>query len=66
MRRRGQDWRSFKEAAQEVGYIPDYLFLLQTILQTDSQEAVNFALVISPMEGGGLLTTTQSHISSLR
>ncbi|TVU01227.1 hypothetical protein EJB05_53329 [Eragrostis curvula] len=35
-----------------VGYTPDYLFLLQTILRTDPQGAVNFALMMSQMEGG--------------
>ncbi|GAU18113.1 hypothetical protein TSUD_248140 [Trifolium subterraneum] len=36
----------------KVGYTPDYLFLLQTILRTDPQGAVNFALMMSQMEGG--------------
>ncbi|OIW02584.1 hypothetical protein TanjilG_24035 [Lupinus angustifolius] len=36
----------------KVGYAPDYLFLLQTILRTDPQGAVNFALMMSQMEGG--------------
>ncbi|OWM87409.1 hypothetical protein CDL15_Pgr022520 [Punica granatum] len=36
----------------KVGYMPDYLFLLQTILRTDPQGAVNFALMMSQMEGG--------------
>ncbi|KAH8519947.1 hypothetical protein H0E87_001406 [Populus deltoides] len=36
----------------KVGYNPDYLFLLQTILRTDPQAAVNFALMMSQMEGG--------------
>ncbi|ONM20208.1 Clathrin heavy chain 2 [Zea mays] len=36
----------------QVGYTPDYLFLLQTILRTDPQGAVNFALMMSQMEGG--------------
>ncbi|KHG02496.1 Clathrin heavy chain 2 [Gossypium arboreum] len=36
----------------QVGYSPDYLFLLQTILRTDPQGAVNFALMMSQMEGG--------------
>ncbi|KAF9597986.1 hypothetical protein IFM89_023471 [Coptis chinensis] len=35
-----------------VGYTPEYLFLLQTILRSDPQGAVNFALMISQMEGG--------------
>nr|KAJ0191165.1 hypothetical protein LSAT_V11C800403200 [Lactuca sativa] len=35
-----------------VGYSPDYLFLLQTILRSDPQGAVNFALMMSQMEGG--------------
>ncbi|KAH6754995.1 Clathrin [Perilla frutescens var. hirtella] len=34
-----------------VGYTPDYLFLLQTILRSDPQGAVNFALMMSQMEG---------------
>ncbi|XP_031504649.1 clathrin heavy chain 2-like isoform X3 [Nymphaea colorata] len=38
--------------SKQVGYTPDYLFLLQTILRTDSQGAVNFALMMSQMEGG--------------
>ncbi|CAI9261472.1 unnamed protein product [Lactuca saligna] len=33
-------------------YSPDYLFLLQTILRSDPQGAVNFALMMSQMEGG--------------
>ncbi|VAI30588.1 unnamed protein product [Triticum turgidum subsp. durum] len=37
---------------KQVGYTPDYLFLLQTILRTDPQGAVNFALMMSQMEGG--------------
>nr|CAD1822052.1 unnamed protein product [Ananas comosus var. bracteatus] len=37
---------------QVVGYTPDYLFLLQTILRSDPQGAVNFALMMSQMEGG--------------
>ncbi|TYG75909.1 hypothetical protein ES288_D03G070500v1 [Gossypium darwinii] len=41
----------FRELFQ-VGYAPDYLFLLQTILRTDPQGAVNFALMMSQMEGG--------------
>ncbi|PQQ14022.1 Armadillo-type fold [Prunus yedoensis var. nudiflora] len=36
----------------KVGYTPDYLFLLQTILRADPQGAVNFALMMSQMEGG--------------
>ncbi|WZZ42116.1 hypothetical protein YC2023_038375 [Brassica napus] len=36
----------------KVGYTPDYMFLLQTILRTDPQGAVNFALMMSQMEGG--------------
>ncbi|KAL4335567.1 hypothetical protein GQ457_07G017970 [Hibiscus cannabinus] len=36
----------------KVGYNPDYFFLLQTILGTDPQGAVNFALMMSQMEGG--------------
>ncbi|KAJ6750992.1 hypothetical protein OIU85_001517 [Salix viminalis] len=36
----------------KLGYNPDYLFLLQTILRTDPQAAVNFALMMSQMEGG--------------
>ncbi|KAJ6670981.1 CLATHRIN HEAVY CHAIN RELATED [Salix viminalis] len=38
--------------SKQVGYNPDYLFLLQTILRTDPQAAVNFALMMSQMEGG--------------
>ncbi|GMI72607.1 clathrin heavy chain 1, hot ABA deficiency suppressor 1 [Hibiscus trionum] len=38
--------------SKQVGYSPDYLFLLQTILRTDPQGAVNFALMMSQMEGG--------------
>ncbi|AQK56871.1 Clathrin heavy chain 2 [Zea mays] len=40
------------ELSFQVGYTPDYLFLLQTILRTDPQGAVNFALMMSQMEGG--------------
>ncbi|KAG9442153.1 hypothetical protein H6P81_018007 [Aristolochia fimbriata] len=35
-----------------VGYIPDYLSIFQTILGTDPQEAVIFALMMSHMQGG--------------
>ncbi|BBN15445.1 clathrin heavy chain [Marchantia polymorpha subsp. ruderalis] len=38
--------------SKQVGYNPDYLFLLQTILRTDPAAAVNFALMMSQMEGG--------------
>ncbi|KAL0290472.1 UNVERIFIED_CONTAM: Clathrin heavy chain 1, partial [Sesamum calycinum] len=38
--------------SKQVGYTPDYLFLLQTILRADPQGAVNFALMMSQMEGG--------------
>ncbi|KAE8723368.1 Clathrin heavy chain 1 [Hibiscus syriacus] len=38
--------------SKQVGYTPDYLFLLQTILRTDPQGAVNFALMMSQMEEG--------------
>ncbi|KAK2982510.1 hypothetical protein RJ640_026353 [Escallonia rubra] len=36
----------------QVGYTPDYLFLLQTILRSDPQGAVNFSLMMAKMEGG--------------
>ncbi|KAG9142165.1 hypothetical protein Leryth_007608 [Lithospermum erythrorhizon] len=38
--------------SKQVGYTPDYLFLLQTILRSDPQGAVNFSLMMSQMEGG--------------
>ncbi|KAJ0021343.1 hypothetical protein Pint_32516 [Pistacia integerrima] len=38
--------------SKQVGYTPDYLFLLKTILRSDPQAAVNFALMMSQMEGG--------------
>ncbi|KAF1892552.1 hypothetical protein Lal_00011019 [Lupinus albus] len=38
--------------SKQVGYTPDYLFIFQTILRTDPQGAVNFALMMSQMEGG--------------
>ncbi|CAM6119092.1 unnamed protein product [Calypogeia fissa] len=38
--------------SKQVGYTPDYLFLLQTILRSDPTAAVNFALMMSQMEGG--------------
>ncbi|XP_054819083.1 clathrin heavy chain 1-like [Prosopis cineraria] len=38
--------------SKQVGYTPDYLFLLQTILRADPQGAVNFALMMSQMDGG--------------
>ncbi|XP_078181604.1 clathrin heavy chain 1 isoform X1 [Carex rostrata] len=38
--------------SKQVGYTPDYLFLLQTILRADPQGAVNFSLMMSQMEGG--------------
>ncbi|KAK4257713.1 hypothetical protein QN277_007270 [Acacia crassicarpa] len=37
---------------KQVDYTLDYLFLLQTILWTNPQGAVNFALMMSQMEGG--------------
>ncbi|KAH9603857.1 hypothetical protein KSS87_005977 [Heliosperma pusillum] len=37
---------------KQVGYTPGYLFLLQTILRTDPQGAVNFALMMPQMDGG--------------
>eukprot|EP00897_Mesotaenium_endlicherianum_P006181 jgi/Mesen1/5591/ME000281S04647 len=36
----------------KVGYTPDYMWLLQTMLRTNPQGAVNFALMMSQMEGG--------------
>ncbi|KAJ6987336.1 clathrin heavy chain 1-like [Populus alba x Populus x berolinensis] len=39
-------------ATPKVGYSPDYLFLLQAMLRSDPQGAVNFALMMSQMEGG--------------
>nr|KAJ0189383.1 hypothetical protein LSAT_V11C800452040 [Lactuca sativa] len=36
----------------QVSYTPDYLFLLQRILRSDPQGAVNFALMMSQMVGG--------------
>ncbi|GAV85375.1 Clathrin domain-containing protein/Clathrin_H_link domain-containing protein, partial [Cephalotus follicularis] len=38
--------------SKQIGYTPDYLFLLQTILRSDPQGAINFALMMSQMEGG--------------
>ncbi|XP_062170587.1 uncharacterized protein LOC133876332 isoform X2 [Alnus glutinosa] len=38
-----------------VVYTPDYLFLLQTILRSNPQGAVNFALMMSQIEGGCLV-----------
>ncbi|EFJ13237.1 hypothetical protein SELMODRAFT_157554 [Selaginella moellendorffii] len=38
--------------SKQVGYTPDYPFLLQSILRTDPQAAVNFALMMAQMEGG--------------
>ncbi|CAM6046417.1 unnamed protein product [Sphagnum compactum] len=38
--------------SKQVGYTPDYLFLLQSILRSDPQGAVNFALMMSQLEGG--------------
>uniref|UniRef100_A9U2Z4 Clathrin heavy chain n=1 Tax=Physcomitrium patens TaxID=3218 RepID=A9U2Z4_PHYPA len=38
--------------SKQVGYTPDYLFLLQTILLSDPQGAVNFALMMSQLERG--------------
>ncbi|CAH8354698.1 unnamed protein product [Eruca vesicaria subsp. sativa] len=46
------------ECSEELGdlvkakYTPDYLFLLQTILRTDPEGAVSFALMMSEMKGG--------------
>ncbi|KAL0744142.1 hypothetical protein Bca4012_085655 [Brassica carinata] len=36
----------------KVGYTPDYMFLLQTILRTDPQGAAKFAVTMSQMKGG--------------
>lgn len=36
----------------QVGYTLDYLFLLKTILRTDAQGALDFALIMLRMEGG--------------
>ncbi|KAJ4893151.1 Clathrin heavy chain 1 [Raphanus sativus] len=36
----------------KVGYTPDYMFLLQTILRTDPQGAEKFAVTMSQMKGG--------------
>ncbi|GAU31725.1 hypothetical protein TSUD_215260, partial [Trifolium subterraneum] len=36
----------------KVGYTLDYLFLLKTILRTDAQGALDFALLMLRMEGG--------------
>ncbi|KAL0900597.1 hypothetical protein Bca101_084558 [Brassica carinata] len=36
----------------QVGYTPDYMFLLQTILRTDPEGAAKFAGTMSQMKGG--------------
>ncbi|XP_073045937.1 clathrin heavy chain 1-like isoform X1 [Primulina eburnea] len=46
------DFKEYLFILKQVGYTPDYLFLLQTILRSDPQGAVNFALMMSQMEGG--------------
>ncbi|EFJ17279.1 hypothetical protein SELMODRAFT_115182 [Selaginella moellendorffii] len=38
--------------SKQVNYTPDYLFLLQSVLAIDPQAAVNFALILSKMDGG--------------
>ncbi|KAK2376500.1 clathrin heavy chain [Trifolium repens] len=38
--------------SKQVGYTLDYLFLLKTILRTDAQGALDFALLMLRMEGG--------------
>ncbi|XP_058747900.1 clathrin heavy chain 1-like [Vicia villosa] len=38
--------------SKQVGYTLDYLFLLKTILRTDAQGALDFALIMLRMEGG--------------
>ncbi|GJT62098.1 putative reverse transcriptase domain-containing protein [Tanacetum coccineum] len=37
---------------KQVGYAPNYFFLLQTILRSDPWGAVNFSLMMAQMEGG--------------
>ncbi|GBG88212.1 hypothetical protein CBR_g46780 [Chara braunii] len=37
---------------REIGYRPDFLFLLQTIMTTDAGAAVDFAINMGRMEGG--------------
>nr|AQQ11752.1 clathrin heavy chain 2 [Chara australis] len=38
--------------SQQIGYRPDFLFLLQTIMTTDAGAAVDFAINMGRMEGG--------------
>ncbi|KAG9442156.1 hypothetical protein H6P81_018010 [Aristolochia fimbriata] len=44
--------KAYLDSNCRKGYIPDYLSLFQTILRTDPQEAVTFALMMSHMQGG--------------
>ena len=39
----------------QVGYTPDYLWLFQSMLRSNPQGAVNFALMMGGMEGGSPL-----------
>lgn len=41
--------------SKQVGYTPDYLWLLQSMLRSNPQGAVNFALMMAQMEGGSPL-----------
>ncbi|EPZ31434.1 clathrin heavy chain 1-like protein [Rozella allomycis CSF55] len=45
--------------AKKVGYQPDYLFLLQTILRVNGEKGVEFAQELVKSEGGPLLTLEQ-------
>ncbi|CAI7842986.1 unnamed protein product, partial [Closterium sp. NIES-53] len=41
--------------SKQVGYNPDYLWLMQTMLRSNPQGALNFALMMAQMEGGSPL-----------
>eukprot|EP00271_Cylindrocystis_brebissonii_P014176 TRINITY_DN35436_c0_g1_i1.p1 TRINITY_DN35436_c0_g1~~TRINITY_DN35436_c0_g1_i1.p1 ORF type:complete len:1694 (-),score=426.59 TRINITY_DN35436_c0_g1_i1:500-5581(-) len=41
--------------SKQVGYTPDYLWLLQSMLRSNPQGAVSFALMMAQMEGGSPL-----------
>lgn len=41
--------------SKQVGYTPDYMWLMQTMLRSNPQGAVNFALMMAQMEGGSPL-----------
>lgn len=45
--------------ANKVGFTPDYLYLLQTIMRTDPEKGTEFASMLINNEGGALVTIEQ-------